>query len=271
VREPDETGRLHRYLPVMTNPRLRRLGTLFAPLVVLAALAPRAQPITVWLAGDSTMAQKTADKRPETGWGEALQPCFDSAHVRVANRAVNGRSTRSFLAEGRWTAIVDSLHAGDYVLIQFGHNDEKAGTDRYASPEDYARNLARFVGDVRARDAHPVLLTPVVRRKFDGETLQPTHGAYPDSARRAARELGVPLIDMTRASAAFVQRLGPDSSRALWLHLEPGANPNYPAGVHDDTHFDPDGARTMAGLAIDAMRSVIPALAAHLRSCPARP
>jgi lysophospholipase L1-like esterase len=107
-----------------------------ALLLAFTALAFRAQPITVWLAGDSTMAQKQADKRPETGWGEALQPCFDSAGVRIANRAMNGRSTRSFVAEGRWKAIVDSLKAGDYVFIQFGHNDEKVGTANYASPAD---------------------------------------------------------------------------------------------------------------------------------------
>ena len=90
---------------------------------VFALLGARAQPITVWLAGDSTMAQKQADKRPETGWGEALQACFDSTEVRIANRAMNGRSTRSFVAEGRWRAIVDSVKPGDYVLVQFGHND----------------------------------------------------------------------------------------------------------------------------------------------------
>jgi lysophospholipase L1-like esterase len=249
----------------------RSIGTILAIVVVAAALAFRVPPITVWLAGDSTMAQKQPDKRPETGWGEALQPCFDSSEVRIANRAVNGRSTRSFIAEGRWAAIVDSLRTGDYVLIQFGHNDEKVGTDRYASPGDYARNLARFVADVRAHHATPVLLTPVVRRRFDGATLQPTHGAYPDAARHVAREHDVPLIDMTRASADLVQRLGPDSSRALWLHLEPGANPNYPAGVHDDTHFNPAGARVMAGLALEAMTTAVPALASHVVHCPARP
>ena len=253
------------------RPPIRFLGTLLAPAAVLLLLAFRAPPITVWLAGDSTMAQKQPDRRPETGWGEALQSCFDSSEVRIANRAVNGRSTRSFIAEGRWQAIADSLRAGDYVLIQFGHNDEKVGTDRYASPDDYGRNLARFVADVRARGAHPVLLTPVVRRAFDGSTLRDTHGAYPDAARRVAREQHVPLIDMTRASAALVQALGPDSSRALWLHLEPGVNPNYPSGVHDDTHFDPEGARVMAGLALDAMTTAVPALSSHLVHCPARP
>jgi len=239
--------------------------------IIVLALGFRVPPITVWLAGDSTMAPKQPDKRPETGWGEALQPCFDSTVVRIANRAVNGRSTRSFVAEGRWKAIVDSLQAGDYVFIQFGHNDEKVGTANYSSPDDYRHNLVRFVDDVRSHGGHPVLFTPVVRRRFDGERLVDTHGAYPDAARAAANEAHVPLVDMTRASAALVEPMGPDSSRTLWLHLEPGANANYPAGVHDDTHFNPLGARRMAGLAIDALRALHLDLATQLRSCPAKP
>ena len=240
-------------------------------LLLIVLLSPRAQPVTVWLAGDSTMAQKQPDKRPETGWGEALQPCFDSTEVRVANRAMNGRSTRSFVAEGRWRAIADSLQPGDYVFVQFGHNDEKVGTGNYSSPDDYRANLVRFVDEVRAKGAHPVLFTPVVRRRFDGERLVDTHGRYPDAARAAARERDVPLVDMTRASAELVERMGPDSSRALWLHLEPGAHANYPAGVRDDTHFNPRGAQRMAGLAIDAMRALRLDLATRLRSCAARP
>ena len=184
---------------------------------------------------------------------------------------MNGRSTRSFVAEGRWKAIIDSLQPGDYVFIQFGHNDEKIGTNNYSSPEDYGRNLAQFVDEVRAKRAQPVLFTPVVRRKFDGAQLVPTHGSYPDAARATARERGVPLVDMERASGELVQQLGPDSSRALWLHLDAGANPNYPNGVHDDTHFNPLGARAMAGLAINGLRSQRVGLATRLRSCPARP
>ena len=240
-------------------------------LLAVAVVALHAEPITVWLAGDSTMAQKQPDKRPETGWGEALQPCFDSADVRIANRAMNGRSTRSFVAEGRWKAIVDSLKAGDYVFIQFGHNDEKVGTANYSSPDDYRRNLVQFVNDARSRGGHPVLFTPVVRRRFEGARLVDTHGAYPDAARAAATEARVPLVDMTRTSAALVEPMGPDSSRALWLHLAPGANANYPTGVRDDTHFNPLGAERMAGLAIDAMRALRLDLATRLRSCAARP
>ena len=244
-------------------------GRLLSALLLL--FAARAQPITIWLAGDSTMAQKQPDKHPETGWGEALQACFDSSEVRIANRAVNGRSTRSFVAEGRWQAILDSLHSGDYVFIQFGHNDEKVGTANYSSPDDYRRNLERFVDEVRARGGHPVLFTPVVRRRFEGARLVDTHGEYPEAARMAARERKVELVDMTRTSAELVQKLGPDSSRALWLHLEPGANPNYPTGVHDDTHFNPRGAEQMAGLAIDAMRELKLGIAARLHGCVARP
>ena len=248
--------------------RMRPLGVLLATVLAIAFRAP---PVTVWLAGDSTMAQKQPDKRPETGWGEALQPCFDSSEVRIANRAMNGRSTRSFVAEGRWKAIVDSLHVGDYVFIQFGHNDEKVGTNNYSSPDDYRRNLVQFVDEVRAKKGQPVLFTPVVRRKFDGTQLVPTHGAYPDAARAAARERDVPLVDMERSSAALVQQLGPDFSRALWLHLDAGMNPNYPNGVHDDTHFNPLGARKMAGLAIESIRAAKLGLASQLHSCPARP
>jgi lysophospholipase L1-like esterase len=239
-------------------------------LLAITLLLP-AKPITIWLAGDSTMAQKQPDKRPETGWGEALQPCFDSSVVRIANRAMNGRSTRSFVAEGRWKAIVDSLKAGDYVFIQFGHNDEKVGTPNYSSPDDYRRNLLRFVDDVRSRGGHPVLFTPVVRRRFEGTHLVDTPGANPDAARAAATEGHVPLVDMTRASAALVEPLGPDSSRTLWLHLEPGANPNYPAGVHDDTHFNPRGAERMAGLALDAIGALHLDLATRLHGCAAKP
>ena len=122
---------------------------------LLLAAAP-ATPVTVHLAGDSTMAAKRPQKRPETGWGELLQPAFDSARVRVVNHAQNGRSTRTFIAEGRWQAIVDSLRAGDWVFIQFGHNDQsKAKADRYTPPDDFRANLERMVRDARAKGANP--------------------------------------------------------------------------------------------------------------------
>jgi lysophospholipase L1-like esterase len=245
---------------------------LLASLLVVALFGARwAPPITVYLAGDSTMAPKLAEKRPETGWGEAFQPCFDPATVRIENRAKNGRSTRTFIEEGLWRAITDSLRAGDYVFIQFGHNDEsKEKVDRYTPPAAYRANLTRFVDEVRARGATPVLLTPLMRRSFDSTGhARDTHGEYPDLVRAVAAERSVALLDVHRASAAVLDRYGPDSSRALFLQVERGENPNYPEGVHDNTHFSPRGAVVMAGLAINAMRRVRVPLIGLMRGCPA--
>jgi lysophospholipase L1-like esterase len=254
------------------TPLTKLRGALIMTLALGATLGLRsATPVTIWLAGDSTMARKEANKRPETGWGEALQPCFDSTQVRVANRAMNGRSTKSFVAEGRWKAITDSLQPGDYVLIEFGHNDEKVTMPVGSSPADFGANLARFVDDVRARSATPVLLTPVVRRRWQDGKLVDTHGEYPGVVRTVAAEKKVALVDMTELSARVVERYGPDSSTALYLHVKAGADANYPTGVEDNTHFSPVGAREMAGVFLNAFAVHDPVLRARLKSCPARP
>jgi lysophospholipase L1-like esterase len=246
---------------------MRYARSLFS-LLLVAAAAWSSDPITVFLAGDSTMAVKRPDRRPETGWGEALPQFFRDGEVRIDNRAANGRSTRSFIAEGRWKGITDALHEGDYVFIQFGHNDEaKDKTDRYTTPQEYRTNLALMIEEVRARKALPVLLTPVQRRKFDKDgKLVDTHGEYPDIVRTLAAERGVPLIDMHRASAQVLQRYGADSSAKLFLQVEVGETPNYPTGVHDNTHFRPLGAELMARLAVDGIRSLKLGLADHLKS-----
>ena len=229
--------------------------TLFAVLL-LAPAALAQEPVTVFLAGDSTMAPKLETKRPETGWGEQLQKHFDERKVRVDNHAANGRSTRTFIGEGRWQAILDKLKAGDYVLIQFGHNDQsKEKVDRYTPPDDFRRNLERFVAEVRAKKATPVLLTPVMRRRFDKDgKFYDTHGEYPDLTRRVAAEQKVALIDMHRLSEKVLVKYGPEESRKLFLQLKAGENPNYPKGVEDNTHFSPLGADIMAALAVDGFR-----------------
>src|SRR5438309_3359043 len=143
--------------------------------------AVKQRPIKLYLAGDSTMAQKLPAKRPETGWGEMLSKFFQDGAVIIDNRAQNGRSTRTFISEQRWQAIVDRLQPGDYVFIQFGHNDEsKEKVDRYTPPLAYRNNLVRFLTEVREKKGFPVLLTPLMRRRFDREgKLQDTHGEYP--------------------------------------------------------------------------------------------
>ena len=220
---------------------------LFLFIILTLQIVVNAQQITVYLAGDSTMAEKKSDKRPETGWGEYLQIHFDETKVKVENHAQNGRSTKSFINEGRWQKIVDSLKKGDFVFIQFGHNDEKLDKPEVgaAANGEYRNNLIRFVNDVRAKKANPVLLTPVMRRRFNekGEFYD-THGEYPDAVRKVAAELKVPLIDMHRKSEAVLVKFGEAESKKLFLQLAPKAHPNYPNGVEDNTHFSAFGAGT---------------------------
>ena len=233
-----------------------RLAYTLLAVLLLAPAALAADPVTVFIAGDSTAANKAENKRPETGWGEQLQKRFDEKRVRVDNHAANGRSTKTFISEGRWQTLIDKVREGDYVLIQFGHNDQsKDKGERYTPPDNFRHNLERFVTEVRAKKATPVLLTPVMRRRFDRDgKFYDTHGEYPDLTRRVAAEQKVALIDMHRLSEQVLVKYGPEESRKLFLQLKAGENPNYPQGVEDNTHFSPFGADLMAALAVDGFR-----------------
>jgi lysophospholipase L1-like esterase len=217
--------------------------------VSVAAIEPPEQPISVHLAGDSTMAPKRPNRRPETGWGEAFQGWFDASEVIVVNHARNGRSTRRFIEEGLWADLLAWLASGDFVFIQFGHNDQAENKpDRYTPPAQFTANLVRMVAEVREREATPVLLTPVARRCYDdaGEVCD-THGVYPSLVREVAREQGVTLLDVQADSTALLGLYGPEPSKDLYLWVGP-AHPNYPEGVEDNTHFAPMGAAAMAQL-----------------------
>ena len=166
---------------------------------LLLAFAACGGNLRVHLIGDSTCATKELSKQnPERGWGQLFQPLFDGS-VTIRNHAVNGRSTKSFRDEGRWQRVCDELQPGDYVFIQFGHNDQKqADSTRYASPEQYAANLRRYADETRARGAVPVLLTPVVRRRFTDGVPDDTHAPYAAVVRRVAAEADAVLIDAER-------------------------------------------------------------------------
>ena len=228
---------------------------IFISILAATASAQKTQ-VTIFMAGDSTMAIKQPDKRPETGWGEMFAKYFKNGTVRIENRAMNGRSTKTFISEGRWQSIIDDLKTGDYVLIQFGHNDEsKDKGERYTPPADYRNNLIRFIADVKAKGGNPVLLTPVMRRKFDSSgNLVDTHGEYPDLVRAVANEHNVPLIDMHRDSEVLIKGYGVEGSRKLFLQLQPGENANYPKGIEDNTHFNPIGADEIAKLAVKGIK-----------------
>jgi lysophospholipase L1-like esterase len=276
VAEPATRNRADRNVPKLRNVTGNSTGSLrlrsvkvavsVCLLLVISAAALSARPITVYLAGDSTMAEKLPNKRPETGWGEALQQYFTD-QVRIDNRARNGRSTRTFISEGLWQAIVDSLQAGDYVFIQFGHNDQsKDKPDRYTPPDDFRRNLVRFVSDVRGKRGTPVLFTPVRRRRFDKDgKLYDTQGEYAQIARDVAAAERMPLIDMHEESARVLSAFGAEPSRQLFLQLQPWENPNYRDGVEDNTHFSPGGAGVMAYIAVHALREAKLDLVRHLK------
>lgn len=232
--------------------------------IVLAAFAPPEKTIKVWLIGDSTMADKEIKAYPETGWGMPFAHFFDSSVV-VDNRAKNGRSTRTFIAEGRWDAVIQEMKPGDWVFIQFGHNDEVPTKGSYTPEDQFEANLVRFIKDAREKGAMPVLITPVARRKFDAAgTIQETHAAYAAIVRKVAAAQQVALIDLDKESQVLLQQLGPENSKFLFDYLAPGEHPNYPQGRRDDTHFNELGARRMAEIVLADIRSLDLPLAAHI-------
>lgn len=228
-------------------------------------------PPRVFLAGDSTMADKTPEAAPETGWGMILPGYFDPAAVQFENHAVNGRSTKSFRELGHWDKMMARVRPGDYVLIQFGHNDQKADDPvRYAPAQtDYRKNLTRFVTEVRAKGAQPILLTPVVRRNFDEQSrFVDKHADYPQVAREVAAAQKVPLIDLWAKSKNLLEQLGPEDSKALFLHLPAGLYPSAPAGKTDNTHFTPFGAAHIATLVAEGLRESGLPLSGFLKKSP---
>ena len=221
------------------------LAVASATLLRAAAAAP-----LVYLAGDSTMAIKQLDL-PERGWGQGLNGLFKDPAM-VQNHAVNGRSTKSFINEGRWPRLVAALQPGDFVIIQFGHNDEKVENPNVGTnpATEFRDNLRRFIKDVRAKQASPILATPVARRKFgkDGK-LTPTHGVYPDAIRVVAAEEKVPLLDLEKATSAWLTSVGDEPSKKFFMWIAPGAHPLIPGGRQDDTHVVEAGALHVAELA----------------------
>lgn len=229
--------------------------TLMAAVVFMSFLLAPGH-ITVYMAGDSTMAIKEIKEYPETGWGMPFSYFFDTT-VTVVNKAKNGKSTKSFIAEGLWKSITDNLKTGDWVLIEFGHNDEVPTKGSYINEAGYQANLERFVNETRSKGGNPILLTPVARRKFnDAGKIEGTHEVYSAIVRKVAAEQHVPLIDLDRESQAYLQKLGPDISKMLYDHLEIGENPHYPNGNADDTHFNELGARKMAEIVLADIRSL---------------
>lgn len=268
----------------------KMIWLLAAAFILLSAFRADKPVVTIFMIGDSTMANKKMDGgNPERGWGMVL-PGFFSEDVRIDNHAANGRSSKSFISEGRWEKVISKVKKGDYVFIQFGHNDEKADSTRHTDPgTTFDDNLRRFVNETRAKGGIPVLFNSIVRRNFvqpkdasiakdirripgtskeqpkEGTVLFDTHGAYLDSPRNVAKELGVTFIDLNKITYDLVQGLGPVESKKLFMFVEPNRVPAFPKGREDNTHLNIYGARTVAGLAVEAIGKEIPELAKYIR------
>lgn len=273
----------------MKTQRNKTLLLLAAALILFSAFRADKSVITIFMIGDSTMANKKMDGgNPERGWGMVL-PGFFSEDIKIDNHAANGRSSKSFISEGRWEKVISKVKKGDYVFIQFGHNDEKADSTRHTAPgTTFDENLRRYVNETRAKGGIPVLFNSIVRRNFvqpkdasitkdvrrtpgekelpkEGIVLFDTHGAYLDSPRNVAKELGVTFIDMNKITHDLVQELGPVESKKLFMFVEPNQVPAFPKGREDNTHLNIYGARIIAGLAVDAIGKAIPELAKYIR------
>ena len=263
-----------------------------AAIALLTLTAAMQQKVTtIFIIGDSTAAKKDLSKgSPERGWGMALQCYFNEAFIRVDNHAVNGRSTKSFLDEGRWQKVVDKIQPGDYVIIQFGYNDAKKNdAKRHTDPgSTFDANLARFVNETRAKGGIPVIMNPVVRRNFtknaarvnddeslrntsfkdgakvkEGDVLKDTHGLYAVAPRNEADSLHVNFIDATNITHDLQQGLGVEGSKKLHMWYQPGEHPALPDGRQDNTHYNIYGAHQVAKLLADALCQEIPLLSKY--------
>lgn len=261
---------------------------ILAALALLILTASNTQKLTtVFIIGDSTAAKKDLSTgSPERGWGMALQCFFDEAFIRVDNHAVNGRSSKSFIDEGRWRKVLDRLQPGDYVIIQFGHNDEKPKADRHTDPgSTFDYNLAKFVRETRERGGIPILMNPVVRRNFakkparndddealrsttfkdapklaEGDSLIDTHGLYRIAPRDVAQRMHCLFVDANQITHDLEQSLGAEGSKRLHMWYKPGEHPALPDGRQDNTHYNIYGAHQVARLLAEALCAEIPLL-----------
>lgn len=241
---------------------------LSALLFFLSCFAFAQQKPVLFLIGDSTMANKeNPDKNPEHGWGQVL-PQFLTGGIEIRNHAVNGRSSKSFRTEGRWDQVEKQLKKGDFVIIEFGHNDQKVkDSTKFTNPyTQYRANLERYVNEARAKGAVPILMTSIVRRNFNEDgVLIDTHKEYPLVVRMVSDDMKVPFVDMQLLTEQLEISYGPKNSKKLHLHYKEGEDPYYPKGKEDDTHLSKLGAEQVAGLAVKKLKTMKTGLEKYIK------
>lgn len=210
----------------------------------------------IFIAGDSTAQGYDTTRTLQRGWGQYLDSYFNQ-HVEVVNLAKAGRSSGSYINEGRWDTLIAKVHKGDWVLIQFGHNDTSTKPERHVSPEDYQRNFIRFCNEVRAKKAHPIIVTSIVMREFKDSvlvSLRPHFTEYVGLAREAAKAAKAPCIDLYQKTSDLVRSLGDEPSKKLYFWVKAGESPNPLKEKQDDTHLRQPGAYQYAGFVVEGIR-----------------
>ena len=245
---------------------MKLLSICILAVLSLAFMIPAKNKITIWMCGDSTMSIKETKAYPETGWGMPFNYFWDSSQIAVVNKAKNGRSTKTFISEGIWQSVIDNVQEGDYVFIEFGHNDEsKEKKERYTTIDEYKSNLEKFINETLAKNAKPILFTPVSRRKFDstGHAIE-THKEYSAAMRDLAIAKNIPLIDLDQKTMELYDKFGKENSKLLFLQLKAGEHPNYPDGKEDNTHYSELGARLVAQMALAELKVKFPEMIDYL-------
>ncbi|EJL69997.1 rhamnogalacturonan acetylesterase [Chryseobacterium populi] len=241
--------------------------TLILLFLFLSIITSAQKKPTLFLIGDSTMANKeNPDKNPEHGWGQVL-PLFLTG-IEIQNYATNGRSSKSFRTEGRWDKIMKQLKKGDFVIIQFGHNDQKIkDSARFTNPyTQYRANLERYVSEARSKGAIPILMTSIVRRNFnENGVLVDTHKEYPLVVRMVANDMKVPFVDLQLLTEQMEISYGPENSKKLHLHYKKGEADYYPEGKNDDTHLSELGAESVAKLAVSSLKNLKTGLEKYIK------
>ncbi|MBS1511836.1 MAG: right-handed parallel beta-helix repeat-containing protein [Bacteroidetes bacterium] len=247
---------------------MKMTKTIFIALLVISGLAfftPDKKPV-IFLIGDSTMANKPLEENPERGWGQ-LFPNYFTNEVEIQNHAVNGRSTKSFIHEHRWDTVMSRMKPGDFVLIQFGHNDEKSEDSTRSAPAHtlYKENLIRFINDTRSKGATPILITPVMRRNFDANgKFEDTHGDYPAVVKEVGQLMKVDVIDLHQSSEELIVKEGVENSKRFFLHIPAGHFDAVKKDRVDNTHFSEYGAQSMASLVCQSIKDQNLPLAKYL-------
>lgn len=226
------------------------------------SIEPDTTATTVFLCGNSTVVDQ--DEEPWASWGQMITRWMDPG-VSIANYAESGETASSFIAAGRLKKALTQMKAGDYIIMEFGHNDQKQKTPGSGAYYNFATALKTFVDEARNRGAHPIFVTPTQRRSFRNGRIQDTHGEYPDAMRWVAEREGVPVIDLHSITRTLYEAMGEEASKRAFVHYPAHTYPGQTTALADNTHFNPYGAYQIAKCVIEGLRTAAPELYSHIR------